>query len=46
MRHSLAQRLTESQAHLPASLLADLTIDRVIEIRDAVDEELRGHSLV
>ena len=45
MRHSLGHALTELQAHLPASLLADLTIDRMIEIRDAVAEEPRGHSL-
>jgi phosphoglycolate phosphatase-like HAD superfamily hydrolase len=45
MRHSLSHTLTELQAHLPANLLVDLTIDRMIEIRDAVAEELRGHSL-
>jgi putative hydrolase of the HAD superfamily len=45
MRHSLGHTLTELQAHPPGGLLADLTIDRMIEIRDAVAEELRGHSL-
>jgi FMN hydrolase / 5-amino-6-(5-phospho-D-ribitylamino)uracil phosphatase len=45
MRHSLSHTLTELRAHLPANLLVDLTIDRMIEIRDAVAEELRGHSL-
>src|ERR1700760_2769095 len=42
MRHSLSYTLTELQAHLPANLLVDLTIDRMIEIRDVVAEGLRS----
>jgi hypothetical protein len=45
MRHSLGRALAELHWCLPESLLADLTIDRMIEIRDTVAEELQGQSL-
>jgi HAD superfamily hydrolase (TIGR01549 family) len=45
MRHSLRHALAELHKRLPASQLVDLTIDRMIEIRNAVATELRGQSL-
>jgi putative hydrolase of the HAD superfamily len=45
MRHSLGRALAELHRCLPESLLTDLTIDRMIEIRDTVAEELQGQSL-
>jgi FMN hydrolase / 5-amino-6-(5-phospho-D-ribitylamino)uracil phosphatase len=42
MRNSLAHALTELRAHLPASMCVDLTVDRMIEIRNAVALEFEG----
>jgi putative hydrolase of the HAD superfamily len=42
MRHSLAHALIELRARLPGDKCADLTVDRLIEIRNTVAEELKG----
>jgi HAD superfamily hydrolase (TIGR01549 family) len=42
MRNSLAHTIGELRKHLPGSMLIDLTVDRMIEIRNAVAEELEG----
>ena len=42
MRNSLAHTIGELRKHLPGSMLIDLTVDRMIEIRNAVAEELKG----
>jgi len=42
MRHSLGRALTELRAHLPEGKCADLTVDRMVEIRNAVAAELKG----
>ncbi len=42
MQDSLAHALTELREHIPASKCADLTVDRMIEIRNAVAEEFKG----
>ena len=42
MRHALGYALTELQARVPCQASMDLTIDRMIEIRNAVAAELRG----
>jgi len=41
MRNSLAHALTELRTHLPASMCVDLTVDRMIEIRNAVADEFK-----
>ena len=45
MRNSLAHALDELREHVPGSKSADLTVDRMIEIRNTVAEELRGGAL-
>ena len=45
MRNSLAHALTELRARLPEGKCADLTVDRMIEIRDAVAEERKGERI-
>jgi len=45
MRHSLGGALTELRARLPEGKCADLTVDRMIEIRDAVAEERKGERI-
>jgi FMN hydrolase / 5-amino-6-(5-phospho-D-ribitylamino)uracil phosphatase len=45
MRHSLAHALAEVQKHLPGQACADLTIERMIEIRNTVAGELKGKRL-
>src|SRR6516162_9688345 len=42
MRNSLAHALTELRSRLPAGICADLTVDRMIEIRNTVAEEVKG----
>ena len=42
MRNSLAHALTELRARLPGSGCIDLTVDRMIEIRNAVAKDLQG----
>ena len=42
MRNSLAHALDELREHVPGSKSADLTVDRMIEIRNTVAEELKG----
>jgi putative hydrolase of the HAD superfamily len=42
MRNSLAHALAELRARLPGRSCADLTVDRMIEIRNTVAEELKG----
>src|SRR6516164_3051260 len=42
MRNSLAHALDELRARLPGDKCADLTVDRLIEIRNTVAEELKG----
>jgi len=42
MRNSLAHGLDELREHVPGSKCADVTVDRMIEIRDTVAEELKG----
>jgi FMN hydrolase / 5-amino-6-(5-phospho-D-ribitylamino)uracil phosphatase len=42
MRNSLAHALIELRARLPADKCSDLTVDRMIEIRNAVAEELKA----
>jgi putative hydrolase of the HAD superfamily len=42
MRTSLTHALEEMRQRLPAGSCLDLTVDRVIEIRNAVAEELKG----
>jgi hypothetical protein len=42
MRHSLAHALAEVQKHLPGQACADLTIERMIEIRNTVAGELKA----
>jgi FMN hydrolase / 5-amino-6-(5-phospho-D-ribitylamino)uracil phosphatase len=46
MRHSLAQALAELRKHLPSVNAAELTVDRMIEIRNTAAEELRGESVL
>jgi putative hydrolase of the HAD superfamily len=43
MRNSLAHALAELRRHLPGSI--DLTVDRMIEIRNAVADELKGKGI-
>ena len=45
MRHSLGGALTELRARLPEGKCADLTVDRMIEIRNAVAEERKGERI-
>jgi putative hydrolase of the HAD superfamily len=45
MRHSLYHALAEVQKHLPEHACADLTIERMIEIRNTVAGELNGKRL-
>jgi putative hydrolase of the HAD superfamily len=45
MRNSLAHALDELREHVPASKSADLTVDRMIEIRNTVAEELKGRGV-
>ena len=45
MRHSLGYAMAELRARLPESLHIDLTIDRMIEIRDVVAKKLQSQSL-
>ena len=45
MRHSLAIALAELRRRIPGSASAALTIDRMIEIRDLVADELKGQVL-
>jgi len=42
MRHALGCTLTELQARIRCQVTDDLTIDKMIEIRNSVSEELRG----
>jgi HAD superfamily hydrolase (TIGR01549 family) len=42
MRNSLAHTLDELREHVPGNKCADLTVDRMIEIRNTVAEELKG----
>ena len=42
MRNSLAHALDELRKHSPGGMCADLTVDRMIEIRNVVAEELKG----
>src|SRR6516225_1005987 len=42
MRHSLAHALIELRARLPGDKCVDLPVDRLIEIRNTVAEELKG----
>src|SRR6516164_3201224 len=42
MRSSLAHALDELRKHSPGGMCADLTVDRMIEIRNVVAEELKG----
>jgi putative hydrolase of the HAD superfamily len=42
MRHSLAHALIELRARLPGDKCVDLPVDHMIEIRNAVAEELKG----
>jgi len=42
MRNSLAHALDELREHFPGGKCADLTVDRMIEIRNTVAEELKG----
>ena len=43
MRNSLAHTLGELRKHLPGSRCVALTVDRMIEIRNAVAEELKAN---
>ena len=43
MRNSLAHVLTELRVRLPRKRCADLTVDRMIEIRNAVAEKLKAN---
>jgi putative hydrolase of the HAD superfamily len=45
MRNSLAHALDELRERAPESKCADLTVDRMIEIRNAVAEELKGKGI-
>jgi FMN hydrolase / 5-amino-6-(5-phospho-D-ribitylamino)uracil phosphatase len=45
MRNSLAHALMELREHLPAARHVDLGVDRVIGIRNAVAEELKGQGV-
>jgi len=42
MRHSLAITLAELRRRVPRQAASDLTIDKMIEIRNAVAAELKG----
>ena len=42
MRHSLSVTLAELRRRVPGRRSADLTIDRMIEIRNSVFDELQG----
>jgi putative hydrolase of the HAD superfamily len=42
MRHSLALALAELRQRVPGQATADLTVDKMIEIRNAVAAELKG----
>lgn len=42
MRHSLSITLTELRRHIPGQASAGLTVDRMIEIRNSVADELKG----
>jgi len=42
MRSSLAHALDELRKHSPGGMCADLNVDRMIEIRNVVAEELKG----
>src|SRR6516162_55496 len=45
MRNSLAHALDELRERAPESKCADLTVDRMIEIRNTVAEELKGKGI-